>query len=101
VRSQIVGEVAIQVRGDRNDGVAGVVHAADDGLLPSEEDETSVLVNRTTDCGAELIALEGIHRRRKVIARVEDPVAYKLKSVTVPVVGARLGDNIHHRARIV
>ena len=97
----VMREIPVHVVRSGNDRVAGIVDAADDRLLPAKEDEALVLVNRTADGAAELIALERIFRVGKVVAGIEGPVAHKLERIAVPLVGARLGDDVHHRAGIV
>ena len=94
-------EISVQVVRSGNDRVGGIVDAADDRLLPSEEDEAGVLVNRTSDRDAELVALERIDFVGEIVARVEGTIANKFERVAMPLVGAGLGNDVHHRAGVV
>ncbi len=72
-------------------------------LIAEEEERTVVAVvagksHRAANGPSILIPLQLIPHRREIVSCVENCIAHKLESVTMQVVGAGLGYDIHHSA---
>ena len=65
--------------------------------LISGENENSILDHWAANHAAELVALQIVRDRRKIIARIHCPIAQEFERISVEGIGAGLGHRIHLR----
>ena len=70
-------------------------------ILVAEKEKQLVLLDRSTDHAAKLIALQLVHRRRKCVPRIQISVAQEFKRRAVEVVGARFGHHFDRPRRVL
>src|SRR5208283_2994876 len=84
---------SVLFRGDRY--LAGVHSLGRSSPLIVSEEENRVLTNWPAERAAELVSIERSACWRKIISRVEVPVADKIENVAVKCVGAGFRDNVN------
>jgi hypothetical protein len=76
-------------------------HVGQPGVLPADEEERVVLLNRPAQEAAVLLAFEEVLFRREEIPRVERAIAQVIERAAMDVVGPRAGDGVDHGAGAV
>ena len=70
-------------------------------ILVAEKEKQLVLLDRSTDHAAKLIALQLVHRRRKCVPRIQISVAEEFKGSAVEIVGARFRHHFDRARRVL